>query len=325
MSLPFVILLVVFSKLACAIGLQLPSGSPHQSHDLFKFAQNESSVLTDFEQWRFGVSIDGTSRAVNHDEKGPVWTISPDLMRRCAASVLTGMHDNNVDQRGTGELIFTDERLTDFLDNVDRIYIICIECARVVPTKLKQKVAVLNGRLSDECLSNYFPFGDGNHHRRVTFAHRLAITDAQANNFRHALVLEEDAIFKEGLQHFDFESVAALINDANRQWEVLRLTWYDYLNKISNTCATEHVRSCSQWVEQNTCTIPSCDLHSSAAYILPARTYDRFLTQGTGAIDGAVLNQFTQTVLTPTICNQKRRMQGEFISENLFMEHCKGA
>jgi hypothetical protein len=294
--------------------------------------------MFDFEQWRFGESADDTSSVVNHDkQKMPVWTAPQKIMRRCATSVLTGMPETNVDQHGTSvamsnvhygtmpENMFTDERLTDFLDNVDRIYVICMRCTREFPTRLKSKVSILNGRLSDECLGQYPFFYNEYRHARVTFAHRLAITDAQANNFRLVLVLEEDVIFKEDLLHVDFEPIATLINDASRQWEVLRLTWWDHSNAISNKCAAEQVRSCNQWVEQNTCTIPSCDLHSSAAYMMPARSYERFLTEGWGAIDGEVLNQFTQTILTPPICNQVHCLTDELITEDIFMKNCKGA
>jgi hypothetical protein len=331
--------LVVFSRLAHAIGLHLPSASPDDSQNLPKFASNDSSIMTEFEQWRFGDSAHDTNRVGNHGKqpKMPPWTASPEIMKRCAASVLTRMPESRVEKDGTGasddirpeavmpDLMFTDKRLTDFLDNVDRIYVICMSCTRDFPAKLKHKVTILNGRLSDECFSQYEKWAPGkDHHRRVTFAHRLAITDAQANNFRLALVLEEDVIFKEDLQHFDFEPIAALIHDATRQWEVLRLTWWDRINAISDGCQAENVRKCNQWVEQNTCTIPSCDLHSSGAYIIPDRSYERFLTEGWGSIDGEVLNQFTQTVLTPTICHQDHHMTDELTSENLFMERCKG-
>merc|ERR1712113_970738 len=128
-----------------------------------------------------------------------------------------------------------------------------------------------NGRRSDECFAKYINW--------TSHGHKLT------------LVLEEDVIFKEDMMQFDFEPIAALIHDASREWEVLRLTWYDHNNEISNGCRNTNVRSCSQWVEQNMCTIPSCALHSSAAYMIPAKSYDRFLTGGGGAIDGQVLNQ----------------------------------
>jgi len=237
------------------------------------------------------------------------------------------MPEKNADQPDTGNFLFTDERLMDFLDIADHVYVICLSCTREVPTKLREKVSILNGRRSDECLSPYINWTKGkgyNHVHKVTLAHKLAITDAKAKNFNLSLVLEEDVLFKEDMEHIDFEPIAALVRDASRGWEILRLAWYDHLKKIARGCRAANVRNCSKWVSQNMCTIPSCDLHSSAAYMIPARSYDRFLTQGRGAIDGHVLNQFEQTVLTPPLCNQNHLIAPELKSETSFIKHCKG-
>ena len=114
------------------------------------------------------------------------------------------------------DFFFTDERVTDFLDSADRIYVICIRCTRVFPTKLKDKVSFLNGRLSDACLEkagaiphNVSGWNPPSHWRRATLAHRIAISDAKANNYSLSLVLEEDALFNNDLDLnvFDFESI----------------------------------------------------------------------------------------------------------------------
>ena len=54
------------------------------------------------------------------------------------------------------------------------------------------------------------------------------------------------------------------------------------------------------------CTIPSVPhgFHSSVAHMIPARSYDRFLSEGKGCVDTGVINQFTQTVLTPPLFYQ---------------------
>ena len=109
------------------------------------------------------------------------------------------------------DFFFTDERVTNFLDSADRIYVICIRCTRVFPTKLKDKVSFLNGRLSDACLdkAGAIPHNVLGHGRKATLAHRIAISDAKANNYSLSLVLEEDALLNNDLDlnAFDFESI----------------------------------------------------------------------------------------------------------------------
>ena len=146
-------------------------------------------------------------------------------LARCAKSVLTNKISANPSspksdwrKKKSGFIVkpdffFTDERVTDFLDSADRIYVICIRCTWVFPTKLKHKVSFLNGRLSDACLdkSGAFPHNVSgwSHWKKATLAHRVAISDAKANNYSLSLVLEEDALFNNDLDLnvFDFESI----------------------------------------------------------------------------------------------------------------------
>jgi hypothetical protein len=234
-------------------------------------------------------------------------------------------------RKATG--FFTDERLTDFLDNADHIYVICMACKRELPAKLREKASYLNGRLSDECFAKYLTSDSddlGSHNRKATLAHRVAIADAQANNFKLPLVLEEDVVFKEDVSQFNFDTIATLIHSTTREWEILRLAWFDQVKtweSAAKICKRRQARMCKQWVEQNMCTIETHLLHSSAAYMLPARSFDRFLTHKAGTtIDGGngMLNQFKQTVVTPALCNQYGKyMSEELRGEPAFMKYCK--
>jgi hypothetical protein len=304
-------MLVLFNGLAGVMGLRSQS------------TVNGTSFTADFKQWRFGSFTDDTY--LDHPRQA-VWTLPPEIMRRCADSVVMAMPENPVGQHGTDEFFFTDERLTHFLNNADHIYVICMTCKRLFPSELTEKVSIISGRLSDECLAKYAGTKElTGHLYKVTLAHRIAITHAKANDFKMPLVLEEDVVFKEDVNQFDFNPIVKLVHNASKEWELLRLAWHDYVDLISNGCAVANVRSCNQWVEQNMCTIPSRGFISSAAYIIPARSFDRFLSEGQGKIDGGVLNQFKQTVLTPTLCNQEAHMTDELITEDTFIQKCKAA
>jgi len=209
---------------------------------------------------------------------------------------------------------FTDERVADFIDNVDHIYYICMKCTRQLPHKLIKKTSIINGRQSDACLHV------SGHWNKITAAHRLAVLHAKQNNYKTALVLEEDANFDVDSSQFDFESIAKLIHDDTKEWQMMRINWFDF-EGASGEC--KKVRKCNQWVEQNMCTGTfKTNFHSSAAYIIPARSYDRFLHHGTN-IDGNLLGQFVQTILTPNLVHQHAFRKAEFKKEGPFIKHCK--
>lgn len=327
---------VVFNRIDCATGLLLSSSPPSDSHDLPESTGNAISLATD----------DGHLRRSGNPTDDPnvrVPTASLKIVRRCAASVLNRTAEFREGRQHKDEtnmthflrkssVFFTDARLTKFLDNADHIYVMCMLCKRELPAQLRDKVSYLDGRLSDECFAKYLTSDSndlGTHNRKVTLAHRVAIAHAQANNFKLPLVIEEDVVFKEDVSQYEFDSIAALIHSASREWEILRLAWYDHRESTTKECKRRHKRMCSQWAEQNMCTIETHLLHSSAAYMLPARSFDRFLAHPAGTtIDGGygMLNQFKQTVLTPALCNQAGRyMDEELRSEPAFVKFCKVA
>ena len=196
--------------------------------------------ISDFERWRFGDSTHDTEVVPytwERDGRRPhgLWTAPLESLVRCAKSVLTNISaspsspKSDWRKKKSGFIVkpdffFTDERVTNFLDSADRIYVICIRCTRVFPTKLKHKVSFLNGRLSDACLDkagaifhNVSGLNPPSHWRRATLAHRIAISDAKANNYSLSLVLEEDAFFNNDLDLnvFDFESIVKCFHNSS--------------------------------------------------------------------------------------------------------------
>lgn len=347
--------LFVFSRLTCVSGLPLMVGVPHSTpHPTEPAAQeaaywpfladnttlNEDPVLRDFRQWRFDNDANDTSFVTSGppDEepkpKGPkpLYDAPFAVLRDCAGYALKRLPEDQVELHSTGgatpslpRMFFTDERLVAFVDSVDHIYVICVKCSRTFPPKLREKVSLVKAALSDSCIMKYLGLAPSmSHQRRVTLAHRVAIMDAQVRNAKLALVLEEDVFFTEGAADFDYASIQKLMYATTRSWDVIRLAWYDHNQTISTECQATRVRRCNRWMERSMCTTPSCDLHSSAAYILPARSYDRFLTQGRGVIDSMPLNQFNQTVVMPALGHQPVYFKRELKAQRAFMTHCKG-
>lgn len=212
-------------------------------------------------------------------------------------------------------MFFTDDRVTDFIDTVDHIYYICMNCHRRVPNKLSKKASFINGAKSDECLHV-----EG-HWSKVTAAHRLAVLHAKQNNYKTVLMLEEDAVFDVDSSKFDFESIAKFIHDDTKEWKMMRINWYDQ-EGAADECKKS--KKCTQWVEQKgMCTGKfKHKFHSSAGYIIPERSYDKFLNRGT-SIDGDVLGQFAQTLLTPPLVHQSGFRAQELAKEGPFMNLCK--
>lgn len=235
--------------------------------------------------------------------------MKPDNLLTCSKSIPQppDHHENKAGKYmgGLETYYFQDANITDFFDSVDKIYVLCMNCGRVFPEALKDKVLHIDGKKSDACM------GVHGHWAGPTAAHKLAITHAQQHGYKNAIVLEEDVVFVQGNQ-FDFEPIKNLIHDSSKPWEIMRLNWMDG----SRTGAKCGGCALKKWITKSMGTMDRpnkeslCKLTSSAGYMLSANSFSRFLGLR-GGIDGEIINAFDQTLLIPELCHQIEYLKTE--------------
>lgn len=274
-----------------------------------------------FARWRFS---DNANDLEQSNISAPLHNCSKSekVMNPMAANELpdTIIRGNFGGAEGLHKRYFNDSRITHLFSQVDHIYIICVHCNRVLPASLVSKTTNINGHQSDRCLG---PRGD--HHGRVTAAHRLAVTHGKLNNYKTIAVLEEDALFDTNVDDFDFESIENLIVHQTKEWEIFRLGWYNHRQHLAWENGCSKPCQCRKMVAKNMCTLDKagCVFHSSVAYILHERAYERFLRHGGSGIDSGILNQFRSTVVSPALCHQAYFQKAEVAGEYGFHKNCR--
>lgn len=269
-------------------------------------------------EWRFGES----------DEKGTPPVTSP--VQRIVGSIENCAKPEsklvNLQEAKGGPLFWNDTKLTQFMSNLDHIYVVCVLCKREVPAALLDKTSNINGKQADRCVPN-----DGHKWNKVTGTHKLAVAHAKLHNYKNILIVEEDATFDTDLSGFDMEPIRKLMVDPNQEWEILRLGWYNVGGSLASgdgSCGCQ----CTKNSAQNMCqTEPSsrfpCRAHSSAGYVLSERAYDDFMTcrkcNGGDQVDVHLINQFkNQVYVHPAILHQPGYVKREKAGEYSFIKNC---
>lgn len=210
--------------------------------------------------------------------------------------------------------------LTNILFKIDHIYIICLKnCkTKIVPSKWRNKVSMVDGKKSDECLG----LSDKSHWDKVTASHKICVVDGITKKYNRIAILEGDFSFY-GKPDWSIKTYKEMEKSFLTQNKIMyRFGYYatpqildkQYNSRCNTGCLCTSVTS-------TLCNLPGkCYLHSSTGYVISSNDYDKFIKVG-GAIDGSVLAAFNQTLFIPSLVRQ--RGYGEDTGEKKFIKYCK--
>lgn len=214
----------------------------------------------------------------------------------------------------------SEDVLTNILYKTDHIYIICLKnCeTKIVPFKWKNKVSMVDGRKTDECLG----INDKSHWDKVTSSHKICVVDGIKNKYQRISILEGDFSFfkKSDWNIKSYKEMESIFLKNNKI--MYRFGYYatpQILDKQFNArCNTGCL---CQSLTNTLCFLKNkCYLHSSTGYVISSTDYENFM-KASGAIDGSILASFNQTLFVPSLVGQ--RGYGEETGEKKFIKYCK--
>merc|ERR1719160_236303 len=307
------------SWLACPMGLRMGQfdrqtwstqsemeqmwSTESERNDLKQFLDDLTHLdedIREFVRWRW--SPDDSLNLARH------YIADPDINQigQCTATMMHAFEENATMEtqslKSVPRFYFQDSRIESLMDTLDHIYVICGRCSRTFPKSLLKKVSFLSYKKLNACLQIS---KSGDHRQQCAASHRAAIMHAKQNQYKAVAVFEEDAEFDTDTSQMDLTSVEELIQSRDKPWEVVRLGWW--FKRGSAVC------ECGQWRAPNMCTFDHgtydtrasfCKLHTANGYIMSQRAFDKYLAPTPHAVDGAMLNQFQQTIIFPALVHE---------------------